>query len=196
MSIAVLAAQVTTGRDAGFWPPSLFAYEEHPFPESSATGFFVSGLLFGVRTGRLNASEYLPAAERGWAALLSAQLPDGRIGWTQQIGAGPDDVKREATQLYSTGAFLKAAAELLKFSCASGAAPQLPACACVASALACVLRATLLGARFYARLPCFGTSHLGSARVVRRPKSYSKREHGGDDAAVHSMRAQHGHATV
>lgn len=117
MSRALLVAQVPTGPHAGFWSPSLLAYEEHPFPESSSTGFFVSGLAFGVRTGRLNSPEYLLAAQRGWTALLSAQLPDGRIGWTQQIGAEPDSVKETDTQLYSTGAFLKAAAEMLKLAC-------------------------------------------------------------------------------
>lgn len=129
MSRALLVAQVPTGPHAGFWSPSLLAYEEHPFPESSSTGFFVSGLAFGVRTGRLNSPEYLLAAQRGWTALLSAQLPDGRIGWTQQIGAEPDSVKETDTQLYSTGAFLKAAAEMLKLACTgelvTGALPAL-----------------------------------------------------------------------
>lgn len=118
MSVAIRKAQVTKGRHAGFWGPSLLAFDEHPFPESSGTGFFVGGLLFGIRTGRLDAKEYMPTAERGWKALLSAQLPDGRIGWSQQIGASPDDVVRGDTQLYTTGAFLKAAAEMLQMSCA------------------------------------------------------------------------------
>ena len=113
---AALRASQLTAEFPGFWPPSLRAFALHPFPESSSTGFFVAGFAWGVRVGLLPEDDFLPAAEAGWAALRSAQQPDGRIGWAQQIGAGPDTVREGDTQLYAAGSFLQAATQMLRLA--------------------------------------------------------------------------------
>jgi hypothetical protein len=38
--------------------------------------------------------------------------PDGKLGWVQRIGAQPDQVGADDTQLYGVGAFLLAASEV------------------------------------------------------------------------------------
>lgn len=43
----------------------------------------------------------------GWSALLSVQVEDGSVGWTQQIGSEPDSVAADNVQLYGVGAFLQ-----------------------------------------------------------------------------------------
>jgi hypothetical protein len=49
---------------------------------------------------------------------LAAVQPDGKLGWVQRVGAGPDQVGKEDTQLYGVGAFLLAAGEVSKLSAA------------------------------------------------------------------------------
>ena len=118
MASALKPAQFVDEADSrtfGFWPPALLDPGLVSDPESSGTGFFVAALAWGVHTGRLSAAEYLPIAERGWRALVRAQQPDGRIGWVQQIGSGPEAVEEAETQLYGAGAFLQAAARMLQF---------------------------------------------------------------------------------
>jgi rhamnogalacturonyl hydrolase YesR len=157
MSRAVLRTQIPDGDPAGgFWGPSLLAHDLYPFPEASGTSFFVTGLAWGVRTGVLEGREYLAAARRGWNALQSAQLPHGAIGWVQQIGGEPDAVQRHKTQLYASGGFLSAAAEMLrleacaKFGRVSEHAPAASppgAPLCVRSSVGVALWASLCGLR-------------------------------------------------
>ena len=67
------------------------------------------GLAWGVRQGLLDAKEYRPAIEKGWAALARAVASDGKLGWVQQVSDRPDKVAGGDTQFYGTGAFLLAA---------------------------------------------------------------------------------------
>jgi unsaturated rhamnogalacturonyl hydrolase len=152
MAATIKAVQLND-TDAGFWPPSLLAYDLFPFPESSVTGFFVAGLAWGIRRGVLPTAEYLPVATRGWEALKSAQLSDGRIGWVQQIGAEPNTVRKEDTQLYGSGAFLQAAARMLDLAVAGALFPV--------SLLKWMC--SLCGA------PCQGCSHGQRLRVTNMP---------------------------
>lgn len=92
----------------GYWAPSLLAPENSP-PETSGTGFFTYGLAWGVNAGLLNRATYAPAARKGWAALLRAIQPDGRLGWVQQVSDRPDQVAASDTQYYGVGGFLLAA---------------------------------------------------------------------------------------
>jgi len=92
----------------GYWPVSLLGPKQGTPPETSGTGFFTFGLAYGVASGLLPEPEYRQAAERGWTALVKAVEPDGKLGWVQQIGAGPDVVSRDDTQRYGVGAFLLA----------------------------------------------------------------------------------------
>lgn len=100
----------------GFWHASLLDPDSYPSPETSATGFIVYGLAYGVNQGYLPADKYLPVIEKGWKALVSAVEPDGKLGWVQPVGADPKTVTRDMTELYGTGALLMAAVEIYKLS--------------------------------------------------------------------------------
>lgn len=101
---------VTLQGEQGYWPVSLL--EPQKTPETSGTGFFVYGLAWGVNHGLLPATQYRPAVDRGWKALTAAIEPDGKLGWVQRVGAAPDTVGPDDTQLYGVGAFLLAASEV------------------------------------------------------------------------------------
>ena len=92
----------------GYWAPSLLAPENSP-PETSGTGFYVYGLAWGVKNGLLDAREYRPAIDKGWAALTRAVAKDGKLGWVQQVSDRPENVNESDTQFYGVGAFLLAA---------------------------------------------------------------------------------------
>ena len=92
----------------GYWPPSLLAPENSP-AETSGTGFYVYGLAWGVKQGLLDAREYRPAIDKGWAALARAVAKDGKLGWVQQVSDRPDKVAEGDTQFYGVGALLLAA---------------------------------------------------------------------------------------
>src|SRR3569832_743437 len=94
----------------GYWPVSLL--EAQQTPETCGTGFFVYGLAWGVHHGLLHDKRYWRAADRGWQALQAAVQPAGKLGWVQRIGAAPDQVSADDTQLYGVGAFLLAASEV------------------------------------------------------------------------------------
>lgn len=98
----------------GYWPVSLLGPTAGTPPETSGTAFFTYGLAYGVRTGLLTDPRYRQAAMHGWAALELAIQPDGRLGWVQQIGVGPDKVKASDTQIFGVGAFLLAGSEMYR----------------------------------------------------------------------------------
>lgn len=113
-----MAAKIRTLQgDAGYWPVSLL--EPQKTPETSGTGFFVYGLAWGINHGQLRAAQYRSTVDRGWRALAAAVQPDGMLGWVQRVGAGPDQVGKQDTQLYGVGAFLLAASEVSKLSTAA-----------------------------------------------------------------------------
>jgi len=62
------SALIDTQAENGFWPVSLKAGELYPVPESSGTAFFVAGLAWGVKTGRLDKDTYMPTIKKGWDA--------------------------------------------------------------------------------------------------------------------------------
>ncbi|MBV8807019.1 MAG: glycoside hydrolase family 88 protein, partial [Sinobacteraceae bacterium] len=108
-----MAAKLVSLQGAkGYWPVSLL--EPQQSPETSGTGFFVYGLAWGVNHGLLPAGQYRRSIQRGWRALVAAVKPDGKLGWVQRIGAEPDQVSADDTQLYGTGAFLLAASEVAR----------------------------------------------------------------------------------
>jgi len=106
-----MAARLLTLQGSeGYWPVSLL--EPQKTPETSGTGFFVYGLAWGINHGLLPSVTYRRAADRGWRALTSAVGPDGKLGWVQPVGAAPDRVGPNDTQLYGVGALLLAASEV------------------------------------------------------------------------------------
>lgn len=96
----------------GFWHASLLDPASYPSPETSCSGFFVYALLYGINEGLLPREQFLPVAQKGWDALLSAVEEDGKLGFVQPIGADPRKVGREMTEVYGPGAFLLAGYEM------------------------------------------------------------------------------------
>jgi unsaturated rhamnogalacturonyl hydrolase len=108
-----MAAKLRTVQSpSGYWPVSLLAGDRHPTPETSGTAFFVYGLAWGVNHDVLDVKTYQDTIDRGWAALVRAVHPDGKLGWVQRVGYAPDQVSADDTQLYGVGAFLLAGGQI------------------------------------------------------------------------------------
>ena len=96
----------------GYWHASLLDPDSYPAPETSATGFIVYGLAYGVHTGLLDADRFVPVITKGWKAMLAAVESNGKLGHVQPIGSDPKKVTREMTEVYGVGAFLAAGSEI------------------------------------------------------------------------------------
>ena len=99
----------------GYWHASLLDPASYPTPETSATGFFTYGLLWGINRGLLNRERYERVAEKGWRALCEAVRPDGMVGYVQPIGADPQQVDEDDTEVYGVGAFLMAGRQMYDY---------------------------------------------------------------------------------
>ncbi len=99
----------------GLWRSSLLYPEFNEAGESSGTAFFAYGLAWGVNQGLLCEETYLPYILRSWDGLVNNVHPDGKLGWTQQIGFAPDDIHADMSEVYGAGAFLLAGSELVKY---------------------------------------------------------------------------------
>ncbi|MEI6947115.1 glycoside hydrolase family 88 protein [Paraflavisolibacter sp. H34] len=100
----------------GSWHASLLDPESFPIKEMSGTGFYCYALAWGLNHGLLDAKTYLPATQKAWKALTASVMEDGKLGYVQPIGASPDKVDAQSTEVYGVGAFLLAGTELYHFS--------------------------------------------------------------------------------
>ena len=100
----------------GYWRSNLLDPEALPLPETSGTAFYVYGLAWGVNHGLLDRAAYEPVIQRGWAALVRAIHPDGKLGWVQRIGDQPGDTTAEGTEIYGVGALLLAGSEVYRLA--------------------------------------------------------------------------------
>ena len=100
----------------GYWHASLLDPASYPSPETSATGFIVYALAYGVNAGLLDAGTMMPVIEKGWKALCKAVEKDGKLGYVQPIGADPKKVTRDMTEVYGVGAFLLAGVQLYEMA--------------------------------------------------------------------------------
>ncbi|HEV8692559.1 MAG TPA: glycoside hydrolase family 88 protein, partial [Ideonella sp.] len=108
-----MAAKVATLQQAdGYWRSSLLDPEAMPRPETSGTGFYVYALAWGVKQGLLDRAAYEPVLRRGWAALVRAVQPDGKLGYVQRIDDQPGETSAEGTEIYGVGALVLAGAAL------------------------------------------------------------------------------------
>lgn len=110
MSPAILRCQDAKGS----WHAGMYDPQSWPQPENSASGFFVYGFAWGVNNGILTDPAYRKAAVKGWKALKSHVQKDGKLGYVQPIGHDPAHVTAEMTAPYGVGAFLLAAAEMMR----------------------------------------------------------------------------------
>lgn len=98
----------------GFWSQSLLDPENFPQKESSGTGFYVYAMSWGINQGLLPADEFMPVVMKGWNALKESIHPDGKLGYVQEVGDSPTNVKYDDSETYGTGAFLLAGSEFIK----------------------------------------------------------------------------------
>lgn len=98
----------------GHWAMSLLGAEFYPTPETSGTGFYTYGLAWGINKGILDKDDYEPSVRKGWNSLVSHITEDGMLGYVQPIGAAPGKAWADKTEVYGTGAFLSAGAEVYK----------------------------------------------------------------------------------
>ena len=93
MSHALLDCQ----RADGSWSVSLAAPTNYGAagsegPEMTGTSLFVGGMAYGVLTGMLDSTLYMPAIRKGWQAMRRAVHDDtGFVGWQQGTGSKPED---------------------------------------------------------------------------------------------------------
>lgn len=106
---------ITLQQPDGLWRASLLDPGAYPGGEASGSGFFCYAIAWGINNGVLDKSTYLPVVEKAWVGLNSLIQPDGRVGWTQPIGADPrKNFSSESWEVYGTGAFLLAGSEVIK----------------------------------------------------------------------------------
>ena len=98
----------------GTWHASLLDPASYPVKETSGTGFYCYALTWGINNKILDAKTYEPIVLKAWTALVSSVHPDGKLGYVQRIGAAPDGVTADDTEVYGVGAFLLAGSELYK----------------------------------------------------------------------------------
>ena len=100
----------------GYWHASLLDPKSYPSPETSATGFIVYALAYGINEGLLDKDAYMPILEKGWRAMVKAVDSNGKLGYVQPIGADPRKVTRDMTEVYGVGAFLLAGCQIYKMA--------------------------------------------------------------------------------
>lgn len=99
----------------GLWRSSLLDPDSYPGGEASGSGFDVYAMAWGINNKLLPRDKYLPAVKKAWMALNTLVQPDGRVGWTQPIGADPRrNFNADSWEVYGAGAFLLAGSEVAK----------------------------------------------------------------------------------
>lgn len=106
---------ITLQQPDGLWRASLLDPEAYPGGEASGSGFYIYSLAWGINNKILDRDKYLPAVKKGWAGLNTLLTPDGKVGWTQPIGADPrKNFDAESWEVYGAGAYLLAGSEVIK----------------------------------------------------------------------------------
>lgn len=98
----------------GFWYPNLDDPQDYGSKETSGTGFFTYGIAWGINNGIISREEYLPVAEKSWAALVSVVSKEGKVQWGQMVGGSPYKILQEDSHEFVSGMFLLAASEMYK----------------------------------------------------------------------------------
>ena len=99
----------------GLWRTSLLDPQD-PKGESSGSAFFVYAMAWGVNRGLLPAATFNPKIFKGYQALTNNIQPSGMLGYVQKVGDAPDkqDTGPNSTEVYGTGAYLLAGAEIIR----------------------------------------------------------------------------------
>lgn len=73
----------------GLWRASLLDPDSFPGGEASGSGFYTYSLAWGIIKKILDKKKYLPSVKKAWFGLNNLVTPEGKVGWTQPIGADP-----------------------------------------------------------------------------------------------------------
>ena len=99
----------------GLWRSSLLDPASYPGGEASGSGFYLYSMAWGVSNKMLDKNKFLPAIKKGWTSLNALVKEDGKVGWTQPIGADPrKNFDAESWEVYGAGAYLLAGSEIIK----------------------------------------------------------------------------------
>ena len=99
----------------GLWRSSLLDPQSYPGGEASGSGFYLYGMAWGINNKMLDKNRFLPAVRKGWTGLNSLVQENGKVGWTQPIGADPRKIfDAESWEVYGAGAYLLAGSEVIK----------------------------------------------------------------------------------
>jgi unsaturated rhamnogalacturonyl hydrolase len=99
----------------GLWRASLLDPEAYPGGESSGSGFFTYAMAWGINNKILDRKKFLPVVKKAWTGLNTLVHPDGKVGWTQPIGADPRrNFNADSWEVYGAGAYLLAGSEVVK----------------------------------------------------------------------------------
>ena len=99
----------------GLWRSSLLDPDSYPGGEASGSGFHVYAMAWGINNKILPRDKYLPAVRKAWISLNKLVHADGKVGWTQPIGADPRrNFNADSWEVYGAGAFLLAGSEVVK----------------------------------------------------------------------------------
>jgi unsaturated rhamnogalacturonyl hydrolase len=109
-----MAEKISTLQSSdGSWHASLLDAANYPAKETSGTGFYCYALAYGVNHGLLAYDKYNPIISKAWEALVTSVHANGKLGNVQPIGAEPDAVDSNSTEVYGVGAFLLAGSEMI-----------------------------------------------------------------------------------
>ncbi|HEY6083498.1 MAG TPA: glycoside hydrolase family 88 protein [Chitinophagaceae bacterium] len=97
----------------GTWHASLLDPESYPVKETSGSGFFCYALAWGINHGLIPRKKFEPVVLKAWSGLTSCVHPNGKLGYVQAVGAAPQKVGYDDTEVYGVGAFLLAGTEVL-----------------------------------------------------------------------------------
>ncbi|HEV8593631.1 MAG TPA: glycoside hydrolase family 88 protein [Pyrinomonadaceae bacterium] len=99
----------------GLWRSSLLDPDSYPGGESSGSGFYIYAMAWGVNNKVLDKKKFAPIIRKAWTGLNTLVHEDGKVGWTQPIGADPRrNFTAESWEVYGAGAYLLAASEVIK----------------------------------------------------------------------------------
>lgn len=99
----------------GLWRSSLLDPDAYPGGESSGTGFYTYSLAWGINNKILDKKKFEPVVRKAWTGLNTLIHTDGKVGWTQPIGADPRrNFNADSWEVYGAGAYLLAGSEIVK----------------------------------------------------------------------------------
>ena len=111
----MMARVVELQQADGLWRSSLLDPDAYPGGEASGSGFYTYGIAWGINNKILDRKKFSPVVKKAWQGLNTLVHDDGKVGWTQPIGADPRrNFTADSWEVYGAGAYLLAGSEIVK----------------------------------------------------------------------------------